>query len=47
MIGQIKGKVEQKGEKEEGENGRGRGHRGGGGRRKAEQKHMAWRNCKF
>jgi hypothetical protein len=21
--------------------------RGGGGRRKAEQKHMAWRNCKF
>jgi hypothetical protein len=50
MIGQIKGKVEQKVEKveqkveREGKNGRGRG---GGGRRKAEQKHMAWRNCKF
>jgi hypothetical protein len=45
-IGQIKGKVEQKVEREEGENGRGRGCRGGGVR-KAEQKHMAWRNCKF
>jgi hypothetical protein len=44
MIGQIKGKVEQKVEGEEGENGKGcRGR----GRRKAEQKHMAWRNCKF
>jgi hypothetical protein len=32
--------VEQKVERKEGENGRGRG-------RKAEQKHMAWRNCKF
>jgi hypothetical protein len=31
---------------EEGENGRVRG-RIGGRRRKAEQKHMAWRNCKF
>jgi hypothetical protein len=48
MIGQIKGKVEQKGEKEEGENGSGRGYRGGGrGRRKVQQKHMAWRNRKF
>jgi hypothetical protein len=49
MIGQIKRKVEQKGGRER-ENGRGRGHRGGGvggKRRKAEQKHMAWRNCKF
>ena len=47
MIGQIKGKVEQKVRgKEEGENGKGRGDRGGG-RRKAEQKHMAWRNLKF
>jgi hypothetical protein len=45
MIGQIKGKVEQK-VGERGENGRGRGCRGGR-RRKAEQKHMAWRNCKF
>jgi hypothetical protein len=35
------------GEREEGENGRGRGHKGGGIRRKAEQKHMAWRNCKL
>jgi hypothetical protein len=40
MIGQMKGKVEV-GE-EEGENGKGRGRR-----RKAEQKHMAWRNCRF
>jgi hypothetical protein len=41
MIGQIKGKVEQKvREREEGENGRGRGCRGEGGRRKVEQKHM-------
>jgi hypothetical protein len=47
MIGQIKGKVEQKVGKREEENGRGRGHRGGGRRRKAEQKHMAWRNRKF
>jgi hypothetical protein len=47
MIGQIKGKVEQKVGEREGENGRGRGRRGGGGRRKAEQKHMAWRNSKF
>jgi hypothetical protein len=39
MIGQIKGKVEQKVG--------GRGYGGGGRRRKAEQKHMAWRNCKF
>jgi hypothetical protein len=47
MIAQIKGMVEQKVEGEEGENGRGRGHRGEGRRRKAEQNHMAWRNCKF
>jgi hypothetical protein len=48
MIGQIKGKVEQKVRgREEGENGRGKGSRGGGRRRKAEQKYMAWRNCKF
>jgi hypothetical protein len=48
MLGQIKGRVERKvgGGGEEGENGRGRGYRGGG-RRKAEQKHMAWRNRKF
>jgi hypothetical protein len=45
MTGQIKGKLEQEGEK--GENGRGRGCRGGGRRRKVEQKHMAWRNRKF
>jgi hypothetical protein len=48
MIGQIKEKVEQKvGEGEEGENGRGRRLRGGGRRRKAEQKHMASGNRKF
>jgi hypothetical protein len=49
MIGQLTGKVKQKvGEREEGENGKVRGHRRGGGRRrKAEQKHMAWRNCNF
>jgi hypothetical protein len=48
MIGRIKEKVEQKvGEREEGENGRGRGHRGGRRRRKGEQKHVAWRNHKF
>jgi hypothetical protein len=46
MIGQIKGKVEQKVGEREGENGRGRGCRGGG-RKKAEQKLMAWRNHKF
>jgi hypothetical protein len=34
------------GKREEGENGRGRGYRGEG-RRKAEQKHMARRNCEF
>jgi hypothetical protein len=39
MIGQIKGKVEGKVEKE-GENGRGRRHRGGG-ISKVQQKHMA------
>jgi hypothetical protein len=44
MIGQIKGKVEQK-MTEEGENGGEKGCRGGGRRRrKAEQKHIAWRN---
>ena len=47
MIGQVKGKVEQRGGGVEEENGRGRGHRGGGRRRKVEQKHMVWRNCKF
>jgi hypothetical protein len=48
MIGQIKGKLEQKvKEREGGENGRGRGCRGGVRRRKAEQKQMAWRNCRF
>jgi hypothetical protein len=50
IIGQIKGKVEQKVGGEEGEKGRGRGCRGGGGggrRRQAEQKHMAWRDLKF
>jgi hypothetical protein len=40
MIGQIKGKVEQKVGREDGENGRGRRF-SGGGRRKAEQKSMA------
>jgi hypothetical protein len=30
LIGQIKGKVDQEVEREEGENGRGRGCRGGG-----------------
>jgi hypothetical protein len=44
MTGQIKGKVEQKVEREEGENGGGRGYRR---RRKAEQNHMAWRNHKL
>jgi hypothetical protein len=48
MIGQIKGNVEQKvRDREEGENGRGRECRGGERRRKAEQKHMVWRNHKF
>jgi hypothetical protein len=48
MIAQIKGKVEWKvGEREEGANGRGRGCRGGGRKRKAEQKHMFWRNRKI
>jgi hypothetical protein len=42
MIGQIKGKVEQKVRER-----RRRKCRGGGGGRKAEQKHMAWRNRKF
>jgi hypothetical protein len=40
MIGQIKGKVERKEKREEGENGRRRELRGG--RRKVEQKQMAW-----
>ena len=47
MIGQVKGKVEQKEGGGEGENGRQRGHRGGGRRRKVEQMHMVWRNCQF
>jgi hypothetical protein len=38
--------MERKVERED-ENGRGRGHRGGEGKRKAEQKHMVWRNRKF
>jgi hypothetical protein len=46
MIGQIKGRWSRRWAGE-GENGKGRGHRGGGRRRKVEQKHMAWRNCKF
>jgi hypothetical protein len=45
MIGQIKGKVERKVRREGGLGER--GWRGGGRRRKAEQKHMAWRNFKF
>ena len=48
MIGQIKGKVEQKvGERRRRKWKMGRGYRRGGRRRKAEQKHMAWRNHKF
>jgi hypothetical protein len=47
MIGQIKGKMEQKVEREEEVNERGRGHRGGGRRKKAEQKHLTCRNHKF
>jgi hypothetical protein len=44
-VDKMEGGVE--GEEREGrENGRGRGCRGGG-RRKAEQKHTAWRNQKF
>jgi hypothetical protein len=47
MIGQIKGRWSRRWRKrEEGENRRWRGHRGGG-RRKAEHKHTASRNCKF
>jgi hypothetical protein len=45
MIGQIKRKVEQK-KRERRENCK-RGHRRGEGKRKVEQKHMAWRNHKF
>ena len=41
----VKGKVEQKGLGGEGKNGRVRGHPGG--RRKVEQNHMVWKNCKF
>jgi hypothetical protein len=42
MIRQIKGKVEQKAERERRRKWeRERGHRGGGRRRKAGQKHMA------
>ena len=44
-LGKIPG--EQKEGGGEGENGRQRGLRGGGRRRKVEQKHMVWRNCKF
>jgi hypothetical protein len=48
MIGQIKGRQNGRwGERKEGEIlKKGRGHRGEG-RRKVEQKHMAWRNHKF
>jgi hypothetical protein len=43
-LGEKEGKVELKvcGEKEKGED-----DWGGGERRKVEQKHLAWRNCKF
>lgn len=41
MIGQIKGMWGRK-QRKEGENGREKGHREGG-RRKTEQKHMAWK----
>ena len=47
MIGKIKGKVEQKMREREEKVGRCKRCRGGGGRRKAEQKHLAWKNCKF
>jgi hypothetical protein len=49
MIGQIKGKVEQKVRERERrrKNGRGRGCIGGGRQRKVEQKHMVWRNHRF
>jgi hypothetical protein len=40
MIGQIKGKVEQKGAER-------RRSRRGRRKRKVEQKHMAWKNHKF
>jgi hypothetical protein len=46
MIGQIKGRVEQKVREKKEKMEEGRECRGGG-RRIAEQKHMAWRNRKF
>ena len=46
MTGQIKGRWCEKLEREEEKNGRGRGHRRGGGRRNAEQKQMDWRKHK-
>jgi hypothetical protein len=45
MMWQTKRKVERKVEGEKGENGRGRGCKGGGRGRKAEQNHMAWENA--
>ena len=42
MIGQVKGRWSGRWEREEGENGRGRGCRGGAKQRKAEQKPIAW-----
>jgi hypothetical protein len=49
MIGKIKGNTKWKirRRKKEKMEERERGHRRGGRRRKVEQKHMAWRNCKF
>jgi hypothetical protein len=48
MIVQIKGRWSKMlGEREKGGNGRGRGWRGGGGKRKEEQKHVTRRNCKL
>jgi hypothetical protein len=44
MIGQIKGRVDRKEGEEKKEWKR---EDNGGGGRKAEQKHLAWRNCKL
>jgi hypothetical protein len=41
------GREREREREREGERERERGHRGGGRRRKVEQKHMFWRNCKF
>jgi hypothetical protein len=45
VIGQIKGGEAEVWVREEGEKGRGRGHRGGGRRIKVEHKHVTWNNC--